>query len=180
MIGWLRRKRRHAQTVRQNVKVGYDFTFGRSSVVWAPRELVIGDRVALGSNVRVEVDGRIGDHVLLANSCAIVGRSDHDAAQVGRSIRDARWVGDFPDALSRPTIIGSDVWIGFGAIVLSGVTIGDSTIIGAGALVARDVPPNSIVVGNPARVVGQRFESTNFIKHWEQLERSGVSRIVPD
>lgn len=52
-----------------------------------------------------------------------------------------------------PIRIGHDVWIGGGAIILPGVTIGDSSVIGAGSVVVRDVPPASVVVGNPARIV---------------------------
>jgi maltose O-acetyltransferase len=51
-----------------------------------------------------------------------------------------------------PVRIGSNVWIGGGAIVLPGVSIGDDAIVGAGSVVTRDVPPGTTVVGNPARV----------------------------
>lgn len=54
-----------------------------------------------------------------------------------------------------PIIIGTNVWIGGGAIVLAGVTIGDNAVIGAGAVVTKDVPANSVAVGNPARVIRQ-------------------------
>jgi maltose O-acetyltransferase len=54
---------------------------------------------------------------------------------------------------ARPIRIGSDVWIGGGAIILAGVTIGDGSVIGAGSIVVHDVPPASVVVGNPARLV---------------------------
>jgi maltose O-acetyltransferase len=53
----------------------------------------------------------------------------------------------------RPVRIGDDVWIGTGAVILKGVTIGARAIVGAGAVVNRDVPPDVIVAGNPARVV---------------------------
>ncbi|MBM9596405.1 sugar O-acetyltransferase [Rhodobacteraceae bacterium MCCB 386] len=53
-----------------------------------------------------------------------------------------------------PVTIGSEVWIGGGAIVLPGVTIGAGAIVGAGAVVTRDVPPEGRVVGNPARAIG--------------------------
>jgi maltose O-acetyltransferase len=52
-----------------------------------------------------------------------------------------------------PIRIGNDVWIGGGVVVLAGVTIGDRSVVGAGAVVVRDVPQDTVVVGNPARVV---------------------------
>lgn len=54
---------------------------------------------------------------------------------------------------AKPISIGDNVWLGGGAIVLPGVTIGDNSVIGAGAVVTRDVPANSVAIGNPARVV---------------------------
>jgi maltose O-acetyltransferase len=54
---------------------------------------------------------------------------------------------------ARPIRIGHDVWIGGGAIILPGVTIGNGSVIGAGSIVVHDVPPASVVVGNPARIV---------------------------
>ncbi|WP_447987559.1 sugar O-acetyltransferase [Nitrospira sp. Nam74] len=54
---------------------------------------------------------------------------------------------------ARPIRIGNDVWVGGGAIVLPGVTIGDRSVVGAGTVVVHDIPPASVVVGNPARIV---------------------------
>jgi len=54
---------------------------------------------------------------------------------------------------ARPITIGDNVWLGGGAIVLPGVTIGENSVIGAGAVVTKDVPANSVAVGNPARVI---------------------------
>jgi maltose O-acetyltransferase len=54
---------------------------------------------------------------------------------------------------ARPIRIGDGVWIGGGAIVLPGVAIGDGCVVGAGSIVTRDLPPGSLAVGNPARII---------------------------
>jgi maltose O-acetyltransferase len=61
--------------------------------------------------------------------------------------RRAKW------EASRPIVIEDNVWLGGGVIVLPGVTVGANTIVGSGAVVTRDLPPNVLAVGNPARVV---------------------------
>ena len=56
-----------------------------------------------------------------------------------------------------PTLIGNDVWIGNGAIILRGINVGDGAVIGAGAVVTKDIEPYTIVVGAPARLLKKRF-----------------------
>lgn len=64
------------------------------------------------------------------------------------------------DSVSKgPIVVDDDVWIGFGAIILSGVTLGYGCVVGAGAVVTHSVPPFAIVVGNPAKVVSYRFDN---------------------
>ena len=70
--------------------------------------------------------------------------------------------------IAKPIHIGDHVWIGTNAIILKGVTIGDNAVIAAGAVVTRDVPPYSIVAGNPAKVVKQYNLETN---KWELVKR---------
>jgi acetyltransferase-like isoleucine patch superfamily enzyme len=53
-------------------------------------------------------------------------------------------------------VIGDRVWIGYRAIILPGITIGEGAVVGAGSVVTRDVPPFAIVAGNPARIIGER------------------------
>jgi acetyltransferase-like isoleucine patch superfamily enzyme len=161
------------------VEIGRRFHIGPGSRVWAPRKLDIGDDVYVGKWCTIEVDGRIGDGTLIANSVGIVGRLDHNFREVGVPISRAMWVGDAPDKLSRPVIIGADVWIGYGAVVLSGVSIGDSAIVAAGAVVRSDVPANAIVAGNPSVVIGMRFEPLHFDEHWRRLSSHGLERTAP-
>jgi len=61
------------------------------------------------------------------------------------------------DPISAPVLIGNDVWIGAQAMLKGGITIGDGAVIGARAVVTRDVPPYAVVVGQPARVIRHRF-----------------------
>lgn len=56
---------------------------------------------------------------------------------------------------AKPVTIGRDVWIGGGAIILAGITIGDGAIVGAGSVVTRNVPARATVVGNPARPINR-------------------------
>lgn len=162
--------------IRRNVAVGTRFHVGFGSVLWAPKRLTIGNDVYIGKHVTVQVDGCIGDGVLIANGVGIVGRTDHDTQAVGVAIRLAPWVGDKPEGLSAWTTIGSDVWIGYGAVVLSGVTIGDSAVIAAGSVVTKDVPPNSVVAGSPAMVRKKRFSDEDFERHWVSLSNQGLVR----
>ena len=72
-------------------------------------------------------------------------------------------------------IIGNDVWICFGATILSGVTIGDGAVIGARAVVTKDVAPYAVVAGNPAREIKKRFSDEQIkklleIKWWDWPE----------
>ncbi len=62
-------------------------------------------------------------------------------------LRRAKW------EAAEPIEIGTNAWLGGGAIVLAGVTVGEDSVVGAGAVVTKDVPPGSVAVGNPARVI---------------------------
>ncbi len=75
--------------------------------------------------------------------------------------------------LKGDTVIGNDVWIGQNAVILPGVHIGDGAIIGANSVVGSDVPPYTIVVGNPAKILHKRFDDELIrllveFKWWDQ------------
>jgi len=74
-----------------------------------------------------------------------------------------------PEEKGRPTIIGNDVWFGTNAVIMPSVKIGDGAIIGAYAVVTKDVAPYTIVAGNSARVIKQRF-SDNIIEELLQIK----------
>lgn len=81
-------------------------------------------------------------------------------------------------------VIGNDVWIGTEALILSGVTIGDGAVIGARAVVARDVPPYAVVAGNPAKVIKYRFDESVISRlltiQWWNWTKNEIERAMPD
>lgn len=172
--------RRHIEILRlksRRVFAGSNLIIGPGGRIWAPKQLIIGNNVSLGSYVRIECDGYIGDEVLIANNVGIIGKNDHAINEVGVSVRYSSWVGNLPEELSLTTSIGSDTWIGYGVTILSGVEIGDSCVIGAGSLVTHDIPSNSIAVGAPAKVIGSRFLPEIYETHWQKLRTKGVRTI---
>jgi acetyltransferase-like isoleucine patch superfamily enzyme len=98
--------------------------------------------------------------IIFANNVAFVGRYDHNYQQIGVPTRLAEQIRDTNyswKGLNQITIIGDDVWIGYGSIIMSGVKIGDGSIIAAGSVVTKDVEAYSIYGGNPAKKIKDRF-----------------------
>ena len=81
------------------------------------------------------------------------------------------------------TVIGNDVWIGYEAVILSGVTIGDGAVIGARAVVTRDVPPYTIVGGVPAKPIRRRFDDETATRlralRWWDWDEERIRRAIP-
>lgn len=117
----------------------------------------IGRGTFLGKSLLV-CAGRIsiGNDVLISWGVTIVDHNSHSLKWVDRKKDLGDWrLGkkDWQQVVVSPVVIGDRAWIGFNAIVLKGVTIGEGAIIGAGSVVTQDVPPYTIVGGNPARVI---------------------------
>lgn len=118
----------------------------------APHHIMtFGNHVQLGPHCHVSTDIHFGNYVLCAAYVSFVGRNEHTYSIPEKTIWEA------PRGKDSPTIIGSDVWIGHGAIIMGGVTIGDGSIVAAGAVVTHDVPPCTIVGGNPAKIIKKRY-----------------------
>ncbi|MYR41572.1 CatB-related O-acetyltransferase [Streptomyces sp. SID5910] len=124
--------------------------FERRNVLYAygPERLVIGRYCALATGTRFLMAG--AEHPM-------TGVSTYPFTMFG-----GRWAEKTLDIVTAmpsrgDTVVGNDVWFGYGATVMPGVRIGDGAIVAAGAVVTADVPPYTIVGGNPARPIRQRF-----------------------
>ena len=111
------------------------------------------DHIFISNNTTITTNEHspvtIGNYVMIAHNVMIIGVNHAmDDREVPMMLQGEGKTG--------PINIEDDVWIGAGAIILSGVTIGKGSVIGAGSVVTKDIPAYSIAVGNPARVVKQR------------------------
>lgn len=113
-----------------------------------PRGLIsLGTRAVIGPNTRIMANTRvrIGARCMISWNCSIFD-----------SIGHRLWLEGSGEAkIEAPITIGDDVWIGPYSIIMKGVTIGNNSVIGAGSVVRRDVLPNTLVMGNPARPTGK-------------------------
>ena len=115
------------------------------------RRISMGNNVQFGRGCSVQCDVTLGSNILIAREVAFVGRDDHRIDLVGKTIWDSG-PGDGSES-----VVEDDVWIGYGAIILSGVRVGRGSVVAAGSVVNKDVPRYSVVAGVPARVVKMRF-----------------------
>lgn len=116
-----------------------------------PRNIYVGNNCYLGDGVQLYAWNEkitIGSNVLVAAGVQMITRK-HGFGDIESPISEQGYV-------NAPIIIEDDVWIGFRAIILSGVTIGEGSIVGAGAVVTKDVEPYSVVGGVPAKIIRKR------------------------
>jgi acetyltransferase-like isoleucine patch superfamily enzyme len=143
---------------KNKISVGRGLTTGRYCRIEAhgvnnKYSLIIGRDCEINDSVHIAAAGsvKLGDNVLIASRVFIT------------DLNHGSYKGDLhshPDIICNkrtlhvePVDIGSNVWLGEGVVVLPGVTIGSSSIIGANSVVSRNIPANSIAVGNPAKVI---------------------------
>lgn len=176
---WLFRKKwrkinHHNTTVAANVfnfdcvMVG-NYTYGALKVInWnRSNRLIIGNFCSIAQNVTFILD------------------ADHYTNHISTFPFKTKIVSGELEGISKGNIvIGDDVWIGYGATILSGINIGQGAIIAAGAVVANDVPPYSIVGGVPAKIIKYRFDNTmidELLKiDFESLTENTINNHIKD
>jgi acetyltransferase-like isoleucine patch superfamily enzyme len=140
-----------------------------STTFWSPhRKIVLGNNVGIGGRCEINTDLTIGNDVLIASNVALVARDAHRYDIPGTSIFQS------PRGDKHEIVIEDDVWIGFGAIILSGLRIGRGSIVAAGSVVIADVPRYSIFVPGAGHVHRSRFSPEQIQLHEQGLLRKGV------
>ncbi|MDH5182432.1 MAG: CatB-related O-acetyltransferase [Gammaproteobacteria bacterium] len=139
----------------------------------------------------------IGDKLIIGKYCSIardvtfiMNGANHNMSGLSSypfEIFTGGWQESLGDSVHYPykgdTVIGNDVWIGYKAMIMPGVNIGDGSIIASGSVVSTDVAPYSIVAGNPSRLIRKRFSDEDIgilqgIKWWE-WDASKLTRHLP-
>ncbi len=141
-------------------------TIGMGTKIWHFSHIqtgsIIGTNCSIGQNVNIANNVKIGNNVKIQNNVSVyegVELEDYvfcGPSMVFTNIKLPR--SEFPQRGSKyylKTLVKKSASIGANATIVCGVTIGEYAIIGAGAVVTKDIPPYSLVVGNPARIVGK-------------------------
>jgi acetyltransferase-like isoleucine patch superfamily enzyme len=150
---WLRAQLTAFRVWRRGLKNVHS-TFYVAPSARVSRDLVAGAYSFVNVHCLLQPGVRLGNYVMLGPRVAVIG-ADHAFDKPGTAIIFS----------GRPRIeetkIGDDVWIGYGAVIMQGVTIGRGAIVAAQAVVTRDVPPYEIHGGVPAKKIGERFSKAN-------------------
>ena len=149
-------------------RIAPDVKLGRNVRIFAFTNLYgceIGDDVKIGTFVEIQKNAKIGDRCKISSHTFICeGVTLEDEVFVGHHVvftndRYPRATNENGNLQSEedweciPTLVKRGASIGSGAVLLCGITVGENAIIGAGSVVTRDVPPDTVVAGNPARVI---------------------------
>lgn len=143
--------------------------------------------ISIGDHTRVDASARlvgeapitIGKYCAIATGVTMLS-DNHDMRTPNMSIGLAQYLNIGDPRLASPICVRNSVWIGDRAIVLTGVTIGDGAVIGAGSVVTRDVPAFAVAAGVPSRVLRSRFstEVVEFLQElaWWDWDRARIER----
>lgn len=151
-----------ARTIRRTILEELFGTVGQNVAVDTPFYCDYGKNIYIGNHVMININCtfvdcnriEIGDKSLIGSNVQMY-TATHPVQPDERLVEN--WTPGsgrpFFHITSQPIIIGQNVWIGGGAVILPGVTIGDNSVIGAGSVVNRSIPANSLAVGSPCRVI---------------------------
>ena len=123
-------------------------------------DVIIGNRTKIGLSNTIIGPVTIGNDIRLAQNITVSGLN-HIYEDINLPIHKQ-------GVTTSPIVIEDETWIGANVVVLAGVTIGKHSVIAAGSVVTKDIPPYSIAVGNPARVVKQYNDQTNT---WDKIKK---------
>ena len=146
-------------STKNNIVLGNNVSMYGNLVSQAGGNIIIGDFVYIGGGSIIGAVNSIiiGSYTMISNHITIMDNNNHPV-----NPKDRKWLQQLPVnspfrlwrySDSKPIIIGENVWIGVNSRINKGVTIGDNSVIAANAVVTKDVPPNCIAAGNPARIV---------------------------
>ena len=147
----------------------YSFIESPFYATWGGHHVHLGKRVYANYNLTLVDDGHIyiGDRVLIAPNVTIATANHTLEPELRR----------YEMAYIRDVHIGENTWIGTGAIILPGVNIGKNCVIGAGSVVTRDIPDNSLAVGNPCNVIREigDYDKEHYFRgekiDWKNLQK---------
>ncbi|OTO77340.1 MULTISPECIES: sugar O-acetyltransferase [unclassified Enterococcus] len=125
-----------------NITVGENFLANNNCTLSDVAPITIGNDVLIAPNVGIYTGGHALDPVL---------RRQHRAE------------------FDVPVVVGDNVWIGANSSILPGVTIGDNVVVGAGSVVSKDIPANSLAVGNPCKVI-REFNERDRVYYFKELK----------
>lgn len=126
-----------------------DIVLGRNVYFSKKSSFTFGADCFVGHDCHFGADLIVADSVMFAPRVAVVG-GDHDISDKNVLIKHSGL------GSKRVTVISKNVWLGFGAVIMQGVKVGEGAVVAAGAVVTKDVSPFTVVGGNPARLIKER------------------------
>lgn len=165
----LKRRIRRRIIMRSIRNVGSNFVFEPLDE-YAVSHLLVGEDVFIAVGARI-ISGEgavisLGNGVMIGPNVTILG-GDHDFQVLGKRTRDVRKHGARADI-----VLEDDVWCGANVTILKGVRIGEGSVVGAGSVVVKSLPPYTVCVGNPCRPKKNRFDDDQLRSHLHLLGRS--------
>ncbi len=151
---------------------------GKNLGVFSPFYCEYGENIIVGKNCFINYNGIFMDVApITLEDGVMIGANVTLATPVHPYLADERIIKDYPDGVhdleyAKPITLKKNCWISSGAIISGGVTVGENSIVAAGAVVTKDVPPNTIVGGVPARVIRQ-IDENDRIDVWNTYLKNG-------